>query len=130
MKLHHLGVATTNIEKSIGELQKVFGIKHAGKIVFDPLQKAHLCMVKTDADMCIELVCGESVKNIALSGRPLYHSCYETDKFDQEVERLLAEEMDMISTSKQAVLFEDRRIAFFRTDGGLVELLENKNEEL
>ena len=53
----------------------------------------------------------------------------ETAHFDRTMEKWLLSGYDLISAPKPAVLFGGKRVAFWRTEAGLVELLEAESGE-
>lgn len=128
MRLHHMGIAVLNIEKAKQEIQLLYPDAKCSDVVYDEAQDAYLCLIDLSKEIRLELVSGEKVKRIALSGFRFYHICLETENFDQIMTEWSASGLDLISPPKEAVLFDSRRVAFWRTQMGLVELLETENE--
>lgn len=124
MRLHHIGIAATDMERTKQRLLKMYPDAEVGDIIYDPLQETSLCLFKISDGTIFEIVCGEKVKKIARSGFNVYHVCMETDDFDGTMEQWLQNGFDLIVEPKPAVLFDGRRVAFWRTEMGLVELLE------
>ena len=129
MRLNHLGIASLDIEKTKRSMQVLYPGAEAGETVYDPLQQAFLCLVKISDGTVFEIVCSEQAKKIARSGFCVYHICMETVDFDGTMKKWLLSGYDLIAAPKPAVLFGGRRVAFWRTETGLVELLEAKSGE-
>lgn len=129
MRLHHLGIASLDIEKTKRSIQLLYPGAQAGETVYDPLQEAFLCLLKISDGTVFEIVCSEQAKKIARCGFCVYHICMETAHFDRTMEKWLLSGYDLISAPKPAVLFGGKRVAFWRTEAGLVELLEAESGE-
>ncbi len=129
MKVHHYGLATKSIEKSIKPFL-VLGYEVCSEIIFDPLQGVNLLFLKNENDHLIELVEPAQQENpvskiIAKTGTSLYHICYEIEDFDMKIEDLKKQRFVQIIPPTPAVAFEGRRICFlYNPSVGLIELLE------
>jgi len=122
MKFHHLGIATDNLEKAKEWIATHFKITAQSDKVFDPKQNATLQLVHT-RDQTFEIVTGKMVKNLVAKKITYYHICYEVDDITKSIE-----EMDglLISPPTEAILFNNRLVAFLLTPIGIVELLESE----
>ena len=123
MKFHHIGIATKDIAKTQQWVQNNFNVKKISEKVYDTNQDAHLQMIETD-DMNIELVSGKVVEKFVKSKVTYYHICYEVKDIDQAIKEFSG--AIVISSPKEAILFNNRKVAFLITPIGLVELLENE----
>ena len=124
MALHHIGLACRDIKEQIKALSKLHPRAQISKIIFDPQQDAHLCMVDTGNNHRLELIQGPPVKNFVEKGIQLYHLCYEVEAMEKARAHLLGAGALQISEAKGAALFNQRQVAFFYTAQGIVELLE------
>jgi methylmalonyl-CoA/ethylmalonyl-CoA epimerase len=124
MKIHHIGIACTNIEEAIIDFGKIHTIISKSEIVFDPQQNAKLCMIKSDIGLDFEFIAGEQVVKLLKKGITYYHICYEVDNIDNTVEELKSKDAVIISEPKPAILFKNKRVAFLYLSYGLVELVE------
>ena len=124
MRLHHLGIACYDINDAIEGIKKYHNIISKSEIIYDSLQNASLCMVKTDANVDIEFIAGEGVVHLCKRGISFYHVCYEVDNLDETIEQYISQCALLISSPKKAILFGGRRVAFLQVDYGLIELLE------
>ena len=122
MKFHHIGIATNDIEKSLNFLKNQFKIVSISKKIFDEKQNAYLMLVKTE-DMTYELVSGEMVKNLIKKNITYYHICYEVKNLEKAIKQI---DGILVSPPKEAILFNNRKVAFLITPLGLIELLEEK----
>ncbi|WP_164123636.1 VOC family protein [Sphingobacterium sp. xlx-130] len=129
MKVHHYGVATKSIEKSV----KVFlslGYEVCSKVVFDPLQGVNLLFLKNVNDHLIELVEPAQEDNpvskiLSKSGSSLYHICYEIENLEDKIEELKKQRFILILPPTPAIAFDGRKICFlYNSTLGLIELLE------
>jgi|GEM_PF-6252172 amino acid adenylation domain-containing protein/FkbH-like protein/FkbM family methyltransferase len=128
MKIHHLGYACSNIQTAMQSIEKIHNIRKASEVVYDPLQDATICMLEIEGGIDIELVCGESVNNILSDDiMTFYHTCYETESFWVEYDRLKNSNAVLISEAKPAIFFDNRLVCFFQTDIGVIEILESSS---
>lgn len=130
MKIHHVGIACDNIEDAIAEFSKYHEVIDKSEIIYDPLQKASLCMIYTNTGLDVEFISGEQVSRLVKKGINYYHLCYEVDNLDDIIEKYLGTGAMMISEPKPATLFGGRRVAFMYLPYGLVEFVEATNEIL
>ncbi len=125
MKLHHIGIATTNIEDTIERLKNNTDIESVSQTVYDPEQNANLCMVKIKYGTDIELIQGEVVSKMIKKGHYLYHLCWETEDIEAQIQQLINAGGMVVTPLKKSVLFDGRRVAFVMTNLGLTELVES-----
>ena len=123
MKFHHIGIATDNITKSFEFVKNSFDIIEFTDIIYDKNQNCSLQMIYTN-DINIELVSGEMVKDIIKKRITYYHICYEVKNIKKAINNF--DNSILVSPPKEAVLFDNRKVAFLYTPIGLVELLEEK----
>lgn len=130
MKLHHVGIATDNIDKTIEFLGTVTAIKNRTEKIYDALQDAWLCMLELEGSGRVELIEGNAVNSFVKKHINLYHTCYEVANVAREKERWIASGAVLVSDEKSAILFNNRKVVFLMSQIGLVELLElgDKNE--
>jgi len=124
LKFHHFGIATNNINKTLDYLNNIFEVKHSSEILFDQNQKVNLCMVTLKDGSNIELINGDKINNYLLKNIYLYHICYETNNLEITIEKFVKNGATIISESKEATLFDNKRVAFLFTQLGLIEVLE------
>jgi len=124
MRIHHIGIATDNIEKAKQYVKYFVDDIVECKEVYDPLQQAKLCMLTTKQGIGIELVEGEVVSKLVKKRQYLYHVCYEVDDIYETIKELTDSGGLVISEPKEAVLFNNRKVAFIMSDLGIVEILE------
>lgn len=124
MKIHHIGIACSDIEEALADFEKYHPIIKRSEVVYDELQKAKLCMVYSDMGLAVEFIAGEQVARLLKKGISYYHLCYEVDNLDDTLTDYVGKGAMMISEPKSAVLFGGRRVAFLYLPYGLVEFLE------
>lgn len=123
MKFHHIGIATKDIKKALKFISQNFEIISKTDEIYDNKQDATLQMIETK-DVNIELVSGQVVEKLIKVKTSYYHICYEVDDIYKAIEEF--EGAILISSPKEAILFNNRLVAFLMTPLGLVELL-NEN---
>lgn len=129
MQLHHLGFACQDIEKAIKQIKHLYHIISVGDILFDPQQDIQVCLIKVKDSVNLELVSGEPVKNFYKKNINLYHTCYEVEDIDAELEKFRAQGAIQISEIIPAKLFNGRSVVFLQTELGIVELLQKEKFE-
>lgn len=125
MKFHHVGVACRDISKAFEQFSKLHdNIEASTEIIHDPEQNADLMLVRLSDQVHYEFIQGPVVEGFLKRNIQLYHTCFSTVDFEGTVERFKSEKAFMLSAPKPAILFDNRRVAFFQTLYGIVELLE------
>lgn len=124
MKVHHIGIACSNIEEAIVEFTKYHTILKRSDIVYDALQDAYLCMVTTDMGLNFEFIAGDQVVRMVKKGISYYHLCYEVEDMNRTIQDYTNQGAILISKPKPAILFEGKQVAFLYLSYGLVELVE------
>ena len=124
MKIHHIGIVCKNIEKAVRDYGKLFEIVEQSPVVYDELQKAQLCMVKTNTGLDVEFISGEQVEGLLKQKVSYYHLCYSVSDIDKEISHFEENGALTISAPKPAVLFGGKRVAFLLTKSGLIEFVE------
>ena len=124
MKLHHVGVCSKNIEKSIKDIKKIHNIVEQTDIIFDPLQNAALCMITIEDGTKIELISGKVVENLIRKKIDYYHICYEVKNIEETANKMISNGAVQLSKIKPAILFNNKRVVFLKVSYGLIELVE------
>ena len=125
MIFHHIGIATKDIDETLVYIKNVYkNIDTISDIIYDKLQDASLCMVTLKDGINIELVSGNQVNGYIKKRISLYHTCWEVDDINKAIELQVDSGAFLVSEPKEAILFNNRRVAFVYSDIGLVELLE------
>jgi hypothetical protein len=124
MKFHHIGICCKNIRKKIETIEEIHNIIEKTDIIYDPLQKAELCMLTLEDGTNLELVSGEVVETFLKKKIDFYHICYEVDNISEELKRICFNGGVQISEIKPAILFNNRKVVFIKVSYGIIELLE------
>jgi len=122
MNFHHIGIATKDIDKTLDWLKNQFDILSISEKVYDKNQDAYLQMIETK-DINIELVSGNIVEKFIKKNITYYHICYEVVDIDKAIIGGGKSSL-VISKPTEAILFNNRKVAFLLTPIGIVELLE------
>ena len=124
MKFHHIGIACKDIPEMIEKIKKYMVVKEISETVYDANQEATLCMLKLEDNTNIELITGNIVSNIVKKHQYLYHTCWSVDNIDKTIEELISDGAFLLRKAKEAILFENRKVAFLMWDLGMIELVE------
>lgn len=124
MKFHHIGIATNDIEETIKKIKKFFDVKNVSKIIYDKNQDANLCMITLNDGIMIELINGKVVENILKKRQYLYHTCYSVNDINKTINELVNDGAFLVKEAREAILFDNKKVAFLMWDLGLIELVE------
>jgi methylmalonyl-CoA/ethylmalonyl-CoA epimerase len=128
MKFHHIGIATSNIMKTI-EFYDQLGYTRSS-IYIDTIQKVKLMFASRDGCPIIGLVEPLDISSpvntlLKKNGVSPYHLCYEVSSIQQSIEMFKSAGLKQISAVSEAVAFEGRLIVFlYNSNYGLIELLQ------
>lgn len=134
LKLHHIGVATRNIDKEFETFSKL-GYKKCSEIFEDEIQHMKGMFIKAQNQPCLELIEGvgeqNPVKSHILKGNKFYHIAYETKNIEKDLEHFIDnQKARVVVPITKATYFE--KICFMLLPNmmlvELVQLKENKNE--
>lgn len=126
MKFHHIGIATNDIEKMILKLKKFYDISNISETVYDANQEANLCMLTMRDGLNLELISGKTVEKIIKKRQYLYHTCYTVENIDKTIKELEEDGAVLVREPREAILFENKKVAFLMWDLGLIELINLK----
>lgn len=125
MKFHHTGCAVRDIDDSRKKMSLLLNAQ-ATPVIYDPLQKANLCMLVLKDGSRIELISGEVVENLILKGINYYHVCYAVNNIEETLSFMASNGAVIISKPKPAILFDGKPVAFLLSPVGIIELLEDQ----
>ena len=124
MRFHHIGIACEDIQTTLKFVDQSLRIIDRTEIIFDEKQDVNLCLLTVEDGTHIELVCGKTVEKFVSKKQFLYHTCWEVNNIDRAIQTLYENGAMLISTPKNAVLFNNRKVAFLFSELGIIELLE------
>ncbi len=88
LKLHHIGVATRNIDKEF-DVFSMLGYEKCSDIFEDSTQQMKGLFIKANNQPCLELIEGTGetnpVKSHILKGNKFYHFAYETKNIENDL---------------------------------------------
>ena len=130
MRLHHIGIASNNIQEAIERHKALFGLRQVTSVVEDPVHKVSAVLLSDPRGVFIELIApltdDSPVSNILKKGISLYHVCYLVENLDETLKKIRRKAV-VISKPAPAKLYGGRRVAFVYTlDNYVVEFLEEK----
>ena len=125
MKIHHLGIATNNLEKVTKFIENTHNVISQKGPVWDKNLKANLILFEVREGLAIELVCGPIVESLVRKKINLYHFCYEVNDLKIFIDKFISNGATLIKRPTPAKLFNGRKVAFLSTPCGIIELLEN-----
>ena len=126
MRFHHLGIACDNHEESIAFLRENFGEINVCEPIFDPLQNATVQMISLPDGVDIELISGDAVAPFIKRNMLLYHTCWSVENISLSIDKLVNSGAKVISEPKEAILFDNAKVAFLASSIGIIELVEDK----
>ena len=131
LKLHHIGVATRNIEKELSIFESL-GYKKISDVFEDPVQRIKGLFIEAKNQPCLELLEGLSddnpIKSHLLKGNKFYHIAYETNDIEKDLEKFISEKKaKVIVPITKATYFE--KICFMMFPNMMiVELVQPKEK--
>lgn len=131
-KIHHIGIAVKNIEKSLNKWKRFFSVKNEG-VEEIKSRGVKVAALKFEHEPMIELLeaLGDDSpikKFIHKHGEGIHHICLKTDRLDQKVEELKKKGIRFIQ-NEPVPGAGGSRIIFMHPDnlnGVLIELKEEK----
>jgi methylmalonyl-CoA/ethylmalonyl-CoA epimerase len=131
MEFDHVGIAVKNIEEYFQSLlHSVLGMNELSEIVIDPIQNCKIAFATSSNGVRLELIeplNEESPVNQILQKKKggIYHMCFVTNNFDEDVKHCLANKFIALSKPQPAIAFDNRRVIFFSTPTfEIIELVE------
>jgi methylmalonyl-CoA/ethylmalonyl-CoA epimerase len=130
LRLHHFGIAVTQIDPAVELYVGRFGYVVESPIIHDPRQTAYVQFLRLPEDTAyLELVAPDGADSklaaAAKQGGGLNHLCYSVLDIEATVLRLRKEQMAMLCEPVAAAAFPGRRIAWLMgRDRVPVELVE------
>jgi len=131
MKLHHVGIVTSDIKSGIQHHKTLFNFHPITEIVEDAIQKVAVVLLSGPeaGSVPIELIApltdDSPVSNILKERTRLYHLCFLVEDIEETLKNARRHGAVIISRPAPAKLHNGKRIAFMYTpDKYIVELLE------
>lgn len=129
VKVHHIGYAVKNIDKSFQMFEKM-GFHKIGNETHDMIRKVDICFIADEGEKTIiELIApfekGSDVDGALekWGGPNPYHICYEVDNIEDSIQEL--ERCIVVKKPEVAPAINNRRVAFlYNNNLGLFELVE------
>ncbi len=134
IKIHHIGYAVNDIDKSAAEFE-VLGFKRENEVVEDKERKVKILLIKKD-NVLIELVAPLSKDSpvytiLKKNGNTSYHICFSTGDIFKSIERLRRNKYLVLEKPNPALAFNGHLVSFlYQPQVGLIELVEKKDDEL
>ncbi|MDL1914029.1 MAG: lactoylglutathione lyase [Bergeyella sp.] len=129
MRLHHYGLATKSVDRSLKEFEKL-GYTRVSNNIVDPVQGVELLFIDNNAGHLIELVSPVSDRSpvnriLEKVGLSIYHICYEVEDLDNVIAEFKSKRFIKVMKPTPATAFGNKRICFlYNALTGLIELLE------
>ena len=129
LKLHHIGVATNNIEKEFKIFEK-FGYTKSSEVFCDEIQKIKGLFISAENQPTLELLENLNdegpLTSILAKGIKFYHFAYSTNDIEKDLEMLVNEfGATVISSITEATYFE--KICFvLLSNRMIVELVQER----
>ena len=136
MKLHHIGIATSDIDATANSYCKPLGYKAISEKIEDKVQRAIVQFFKMDGtNSYIELVQGNSesspLSKFVKNGAKQHHLCFQSSDISADLANLRENGFFIICEPVPATAFNDRKIAWaMNAERCLVELVEEKQGDI
>jgi methylmalonyl-CoA/ethylmalonyl-CoA epimerase len=131
MKFDHIGLAVENIQVYFDTvLGPLFNCSMKSEIFTDVLQDSKIAFVATIDGTIIELIeplSPESPVSAILRNKKggLHHLCFVADNFQDDIERLKKNKFILVSSAKNAIAFNNRKVAFLLSPSNeVIEIIE------
>jgi len=131
MRLHHVGIVTSDIKSGIQHHKALFNFHPITEIVKDPIQKVAVVLLSgpeaesVPIELIAPLTDDSPVSNILKERTRLYHLCFLVEDIKEALKNARKYGSIIISRPAPAKLYDGKRIAFIYTpDKYVVELLE------
>lgn len=127
MKLHHIGIATKDVEATTSLLEYLG--YHAGNTAYDENQNVNVRFLYSDVAPTVELLFGGGQRSsvdsiIEKNGTSVYHLCYETEDMDKTVSEMRDQGYIPIGTKKESLIDGKKVLFLYHIDNVMIELLE------
>ncbi|MCI8669526.1 MAG: VOC family protein [Lachnospiraceae bacterium] len=124
MKLHHIGIATKDINVTRDYIKNLYPVLKETDIVYDANQDAKLCMLTLEDGLGLELIMGDKVNSFVDKKQYIYHLCFEVEDIEEAISGYRKSRDIIMTNPTPAVLFDNRRVAFVFSKIGIIELVE------
>ena len=129
-RIHHLGVAVTDLAAAITTYRSLFGgeLEHRAEVPDQGVEAASMLIGEGRVELVAPLAADSPVgRFLTKRGSGMHHVAYEVDDLRRELERLAAEGVQLVDTEPHTGLF-GLQVAFIHPDavhGVLSELVTN-----
>jgi len=132
LKLHHIGIVVSNIQKSLGEIGNFLQFDTISEPALIGSQKVNVCFLKT-GDCHLEFIepaeKDSPISNFVEKGGGLHHLCFEVEDIHVTLDKMIKNGARMVV--EPTLGFENRTIAFLmlnmkNTNCNLIELAEKR----
>lgn len=127
MKINHIGYLVKDFSATKAAFE-LLGY-NASKDTHDTLRLVDICFMERDGYV-IELVSPYDEKSVVAGmvkkyRNTPYHICYETEDFDNDINKLIEHGYMVVQKPLPALAFESKRVAFLMSRHiGMIELLD------
>ena len=132
MKLHHIGIVVSNIQKSLGEIANFIQFDTISEPSLIGTQKVNVCFLQT-GNCYLEFIepaeKNSPISNFVEKGGGIHHLCFETDDINATIDKMVKNGARLVV--EPVLGFENRTIAFLmlnmkNTNCNLIELAEKR----
>lgn len=127
MKINHIGIVVSDIEKSLITYVEDYGYKQISNILSIENQSVRVVLINCGNDVNVELIepIGEvsPVATALTRGGGINHICYETDEFEKMFEKFNNKVVQPPKLAPDAY-FKGGRTFFIFRKGELIEFLQ------
>ena len=129
MHIDHIGIVVQSLNDAIEHWKKVFGYRQYTEKVLNTRQKVYVVFMVKEGSLPIKLLepldKTSPVYRFARRGGGLHHICFKCDNLQNEVERMQALGLRILTPPEPGEAFGNKEIAFVYAGYGLnVELID------
>ena len=129
-EIDHIGYLTDSINATAREFEQLGYSK--GFTVDDDTQRTHICYMRKDGEVAVELVEPYSdnktmQKMLVKRGVSPYHLCYAVNDIEETYNHLISHDWTALFAPVAAPAFDGRKICYFwKSEIGFIEILSKQ----
>jgi methylmalonyl-CoA/ethylmalonyl-CoA epimerase len=129
MVIDHIGMVVQSIERGIEHWEKTFQYQKMTNVVVNSRQKVKVVFLTKPGSLTVKLIAPvdetSAAYRFAMKGGGLHHLCFKCADLNNELQRLKAVGLRVITPPEPGEAFENQNIAFVYAKFGLnIELID------
>lgn len=129
MNLDHIGIAVRSLDHAVRHWETVFGYRRVTEPVVNTRQKVRVVFLEKEGSIALKLIeptdASSPIFDLAGRGGGLHHLCFKCDSLPEELARMKALGLRVLTEPQPGEAFENEGIAFVYAGHGLnIELID------